>query len=494
MNNQTIVSQILKNAKLNPKKLALTSGVNITKKNMLYEELAKKIIGASQYLIEKNIKQGNKVVISAEQSFSFIIGYFATHLVGAIAVPVDPQLTKSQLNYIIKICKPKIVFLQEKKAINKRSLILPLKNLFNNNKILKKKIKIKKNDIADILFTSGTTGDPKGVILTHQNILESAKNINSFIKNTANDLELIPSPLNHSFGLARLRCNFLAGSSIALAEGFLLPAKIFRQLKETKATGISFVPAGGAILLKFGEKELAKYKDQIKYIEIGSSSMPLEHKKKLMKLLPKTRICMHYGSTEASRSCFMEFHKDNKYLDSVGKITPGLKIKIINKDGNICSNNQIGELLIKGKAVCKRYISSKIPMNAEWYKTGDYGYINNKKYIFLVGRKKEMINIGGKKVSPLEIEKIINILPMIKECACVGIYNKNFISGEIIKAFVVKKKISHHINDYTLISHMRKYLEPFKIPSKIIWLRKLPKTKLGKIKRDFLKNSSIDYL
>tara|TARA_B110000977_G_scaffold200824_1_gene292789 strand:- start:10614 stop:12098 length:1485 start_codon:yes stop_codon:yes gene_type:complete len=492
--DQTIVSTIINYAELHPDKLAIITGLEPNTKKISYGGLSKKILQASGFLSQNGVSTGNVVILSAPQSLAFIVGYFATHLLGAIAVPVDPQLTSSQIQYISDKCKAKIAFLDKQISIKNIPKILSINSLLNTgcNELVQKSSP-KLDYCADILFTSGTTGKPKGVILTHENIFESANNINAFIKNTSNDLEVIPSPLSHSFGLARLRCNFLVGATIALANGFLLPGKIYKQLKETKATGISFVPAGAAVLFKFGEDKLAAFSKQLKYIEMGSSPMPIKHKEKLMQLLPNTKICMHYGSTEASRTCFIEFHQDKNYLNSVGKVTPGINLKIQDSNGRECEANESGEIMVSGKSVSKEYILSNMPMDGDWFMTGDYGYRNEQNYIFLDGRKKDLINVGGRKVSPIEIENAINLIPSILDCACIGVPDPKGISGEVIKAFLVLNncKVNSYspISDVNLVSYLRKNLEPYKIPSEFKWINKIPKTSSGKIQRDILRKS-----
>jgi len=463
---------------------------NVTR--LSYAELTQKIIQSAKYLSENGASAGQLVILSAPQTATFVYCYFALHLLGAIAVPVDPQLPHLKLQYIADQCSSKLAILSRLATIKNISKVLLLDSLSKNEGSKLNLLEFPKlSDKADVLFTTGTTGSPKGVILTHQNILAGAMNINNFILNTSQDIELSPLPLSHSFGLARLRCNLLLGATIVLANGFLLPGKIYRQLEETKSTGFCTVPAGIAILFKFGEEKLAKFKHQLRYLEIGSAPMPLKHKQKLMELLPNTRICMHYGLTEASRSSFIEFHKDKHFLTSVGKITPGVKLKIRNNLKKECSVGENGEISLKGDSVAKKYLSLGDTLNKNgWFDSGDSGFLNKQGYIFLSGRTSDILNIGGQKVAPLEIEDLINLLPWVRDCACIGIPDPNGISGEVVKLFLVKKKkllSTNDISDFDVILYLRDKVESYKIPSQIEWIDKIPKTKSGKIQRHLLR-------
>ena len=206
---------------------------------------------------------------------------------------------------------------------------------------------------------------------------------------------------------------------------------------------------------------------------------------------------MHYGSTEASRSCFIDFHNDKEYLDSVGKVTQGVYLKIQNEKGKNCKINESGEIFVKGKSVSKKYVTSKIPKKNGWLPMGDIGFKNEKGYIFLNGRKNDMINIGGKKVSPTEIENVINLIPSISECACIGVPDPNGITGEVIKAYLVLNETKgnefNKISDIDLTLYLRENLESYKVPSKFEWINKIPKNSQGKIQRNTIKEKFFKY-
>tara|TARA_B100000674_G_C37513153_1_gene765767 strand:- start:60 stop:662 length:603 start_codon:yes stop_codon:yes gene_type:complete len=198
---------------------------------------------------------------------------------------------------------------------------------------------------------------------------------------------------------------------------------------------------------------------------------------------------MHYGLTEASRSTFLNFKDDIEFADSVGRQNYGTEVKIFNSNGKECFKGESGEICIKGTNLFSKYIfcSNKASFNGDYFRTGDYGYMNDQGYLFFEGRKDDLINIAGKKVSPLEIEKSINEISFINESACIEEKNRKNDLTEI-KAFV---SISSEESFQSLVSKIKKYLknkiEYYKIPSTFVNIDKIPKTTSGKILRNELK-------
>ena len=355
---KSIIETIFKHGKDNPKKIAVVEG-NLS---INYADLSKKIYACKLFLEAIGIKKNDVVIISSNKSLNFIYCYFGVQLAKGIVVPVDENIPQSILKNIEKTTKSKFIF--NNKNSNK---LLVLNNISSNieqylkNDYYKKCINDPfKNQISEILFTSGTTGIPKGVILTHSNHIASAKNINKFIGNCSEDIEILPMPLNHSFGLGRLRCVLYAGGTIILINGILKIKQFFNTIELYKVTGIGLVPSAWNILDRISNDLIKKFSNQIKYIELGSAPMSIQSKRILMKLLPKTKICMHYGLTEASRSTFIEFHSEKLMLNTNGKTSPDIKITIRNSCGMILNNNIKGEVCIEGNTVMRRYFKNSL--------------------------------------------------------------------------------------------------------------------------------------
>ena len=454
----------------------------------------RKISVYADSLHQNGVRNRDRIVISASSTPEFVCAYLAIHLLGAITIPVDPASPPARFAHIADFSDPKAV-ITNKDLKCENVPIWSINDLNKADTSFRVEPQVLPGQIADILFTSGTTGDPKGVVLTHANIYCAANNINTFIQNTAEDIEIVPLPLCHSFGLGRLRCNLLLGSTIVLIDGFSFPGRIFAALEKWKGTGLSVVPAAIAMILRMTRNKLGDYADQIRYIEIGSAPMKLSNKQKLLQLLPKTRVCMHYGLTEASRSTFIEFHSDHKKMEnSIGKPTPGVQVKIADINFEICPPGKLGNIFVKGGNVMKEYFrktaDTENTVRDGWLDTGDCGFYDEQGYFYLEAREKELINVGGRKVSPKEIENIITGLENIEDCACIGIPDPNEISGEVVKCYIVSKKKDTQIDFHSLTDYLRDKIEPYKLPKFYEEIGALPKTSSGKIKRLSLKQLS----
>jgi long-chain acyl-CoA synthetase len=289
-----------------------------------------------------------------------------------------------------------------------------------------------------------------------------------------------------------LRCNLLAGGVVILVEGLTFPGQIFQGIERWNATGLASVPAGFGLLLRLSKNRLGRYADQLRYIEIGSAPMPLEHKRMLMELLPQTRICMHYGLTEASRAAFIEFHESVNKLESIGKAAPNVEIKIVGEDlDNELPPLAQGRILVRGEMVMHGYWDDpkqqQEVLHGAWLYTGDYGYRDADGYLYLVAREKELINIGGRKVAPSSIEDVLLGHSSVCGCACIGIPDPKGITGEAVKAFLVlESDCANPPDDAELIGFLRGKLEPYMVPVEFCWVKSIPMTFSGKIQRSML--------
>ena len=479
---KTIEEQIFDKVQNIPDKVALISGDT----EITYTQLWDYCLCAAEKLKQDyHLKKGDRVILSAAGNIEFVYAYFGVHIAGGICVPIDPDTNQTRFEYIEKSTTPVCVM---GLLHNVKKETIPFTDVVNGTSKATY-IAPEQSQVADILFTTGTTGAPKGVALSYNNLSAAARNINAFIGNTSSDVELLTLPVSHSFGLGRLRCSLSKGATVVMLGTFANVKKFFKEMARCQVTMFAMVPASWGFIKKMSGKYIGKFADQLKFIEIGSSFMPVEDKELLMSLLPKTRICMHYGSTEASRSAFMEFHTYKDNLLSIGKASPNVEIKIFTSQGTPAALGEEGEVCVKGEHVTCSYWNETPERFASdfydgYFRTGDCGTMDAEGNIYLKSRIKEMINVGGKKVSPMEVEDILNTIPGIKESACIGIPDPGIVLGEVVKAFIVA---DDNLSDEEIMQQLRPQLEVYKLPVEIERINAIPKTGSGKIQRLSLK-------
>lgn len=479
---KTIEEQIFDHVQNTPDKVALISGDT----EITYSQLWDYCLCAAEKLKQDyHLKKGDRVILSAAGNIEFVYAYFGVHIAGGICVPIDPDTNQTRFEYIEKSTTPVCVM---GLLHNVQKETIPFTDVVNGTSKASY-VAPEQGQVADILFTTGTTGAPKGVALSYNNLSAAARNINAFIGNTSSDVELLALPVSHSFGLGRLRCSLSKGATVVMLGTFANVKKFFKEMARCQVTMFAMVPASWGFIKKMSGKYIGKFADQLKYIEIGSSFMPVEDKELLMSLLPDTRICMHYGSTEASRSAFMEFHTYKDNLLSIGKASPNVEIKIFTTQGTPAALGEEGEVCVKGEHVTCSYWNETPERFASdfydgYFRTGDCGTMDAEGNIYLKSRIKEMINVGGKKVSPMEVEDILNTIPGIKESACIGIPDPGIVLGEVVKAFIVA---DDNLRDEEIMQQLRPRLEVYKLPVEIERINAIPKTGSGKIQRLSLK-------
>ena len=486
-----IVDHLKQNAARHPARVALFH----EDRRITFGELWNRIVSAACHLSACGVAAGDRVMLAAPSTPAYVYGYFGTHLIGATTVPVDPNLAVARRDDLIQRTKPAVVFGTDAHAAP--AAPCPVRSISEFDHLPAQQRNFASpapESMADLIFTTGTTGRPKGVRLTHGNLATAAAHINAVFGTTVDDVDVVPVPLYHAFGLGRLRCVLAAGGGVALVHGFRLPGEIFTALEHYKATGLIGVPSGFAILLRFGERGLAPFANRLRYIEIGSAPMPLEHKLALMKFLPRSALFMHYGLTEAARSGFIEFHRDREHLHTIGKPAPGVRAEIRSDDGAVCKRGEPGVLWIGGRHVSPGYWDDDSLTAAtfidDWVRTGDMAQIDEDGYIQLLGRLDDVINVGGIKVAPDEVEGVLVAHPAIADAGCIAMPDPRGIAGQVVRAFVVAAASQPRPTDDELSRWAAQQLEPYKVPVSYEWLTVLPRTESGKLQRATLRKAT----
>ena len=427
----------------------------------------------------------NKNVISlvAENSTSFIIGYLGIINSGKIAHLIPSEISEFNLLNQIRSADSEAIICSNtaKKNLNYTSVKIPL---FEFSEIKSQSASdgnnFKVNDLAYLTYTSGTTSEPKGVAVSHAMTEFTTKNIVKELGYSNSDVDVLPLPMYHSFGLGCFHTSLCVGSTLVLLKNANNLECVLESLKKYNATTLAAIPATLTKFLKFDRSVLENYFANIRLVITNSTLVPKNTVQNFKQILKKGNLATYYGLTEASRSTFMIFDKNNGREESVGRAAPGVEIKIVNE------NNNDGEIWIKGNNVIKKYWNNvKADKNIVdgWLQTGDIGYFEDG-YLFLKGRNDDMINVGGEKIMPYEIEEVVKQIPGVDDVAAFGIEHEIF--GQVVKLNVVKSKDSD-LDKSKILTYCMKNLEKFKIPSKIDFVESLPKTDYGKVKRFMLK-------
>ena len=446
-----IEDTLIKNAKKNPNKIAIICGA----KRITFNELVNSIYSYSDYLGRKKKKQ--QIILNLKNSIDWVIYYFSIRFSGHTPVLTSSFMPTSKIKFIINENKIKYIISDKKTKFNKTK---HLKNFGFVKKQIEKKIKNTK-ERHEIIYTSGTTGNPKGVQLSLEKSITIAKMINNIVKLQNKTKELITVPFNHSDGLGRLKCFALNGHTLILNENPHNFGNLFSLLEKHKINGFFMVPSGIEILKKMNFLDFKKISSYLKFIELGSEKINSRTLSWLRKTFKKTIIYYHYGLTEASRSAFKVI-KYGKKIPKFYKASPGVKIKILNKQNRICKKNEIGEIIIGGKTIADGYANNLLKDKFTYYgfRTGDLAKFFTKNQFILLGRADNVKKINGLSVNLKEVENEINKYPDIKKNICKFVIGSSSNNYEIKTKYISKIKI----DEKRIQKFLKNRLEYFKIP------------------------------
>lgn len=477
----TIIKALYENSIKYPDRLA----VSCSDGDISYKELWEYVNKFASYLKNQGLTTGDTVVMQGMQNTAFVIILFATLLSGGVVVPVDKNITNNNLAEIVKSTKSKFIFSKETFTNYTLSGILDIISAVP----VAEHIFPAEENISDILYTTGTTGTPEGIIHTNKSHYATVENIFSTIKMPDHNIALIAAPLNHSFALRRFYANIVHGSSVILIENIMPLAHFFGLLEKYKVTSIAMNPSALAIILKGSGSKISNYKKQLDYIEFSSSPLKIDLLKEIISMLPDTKMYNIYGSTEAG--C-MTGYDNAQYLEQTGNIgyaNVNSDIYILDENYNIIygyGKDNAGFLAVKGPIIMQGYLNNqknteKVIKNG-YYITQDIVYKDEDNFFHLLGRQSDIISIGGLKIAPDEIEDVIKQYPGIVDCACVG--KNNDIAGQVPVLFIV---VNDKYNGAGIHDFIKVNLEPYKSPKEIHIIEEIPKTFNGKTLRRKLK-------
>ena len=388
-----------------------------------YAELGTASWNVGRFLNGLGIGAGERVILLLPNSVEFAQAHFGILCAGAISVPCDSAATASSLKEICASCGPRAIITDPAiwRRIETSGLSIPSFEqvlFFRDGEIgpgrqqlhvltaverlqsggTPFKVSVNEEDVATLMYTTGTTGGAKGVPLTHNNVLAALRNIISYIGYQASDREVVILPLSHNFGLGHLYCNLISGGAVYTENGMARVGRVLKQLSAFKATGFPGTPTGMGILIDKYPEIFQKHGQRLRFSVVNSAPLPPERTEQLRQLLPNLDILVYYGLTEASRSTFISLTKEGSdYYRSVGPSMNQVEVKVLDDQGNEKTVDEVGEVLISGPTVTKGYWSNP-ELNAVSFekgalRTGDLGYKDERGYLFITGRIKDVINV-----------------------------------------------------------------------------------------------------
>lgn len=456
-------------------------------------------------LISAGIKKGDKLAMLLPNCPEFVFSFFGIPTAGATMVPINVLLKAPEIKFILDFSDSRAIITTSRfvPLIDQLRSELPKLELFyvtdgepqkgwrSFSELLNApsgdpNIPINdKEDVAAIIFTSGTTGNPKGVMLTHHNYLVNAAQARKAMKITPDDRFCIFLPAYHvNTQIAGILAPMEGGASFVLLEKFS-PVQFLEALEKYQATSFSGVPTVYAILLQVPEAE--KYNlSKLRACICGAAPMPVEVFKKFEEKF-NAFILEGYGLTEGTCVSTLNPLDGPRKIGSIGIALEGQDIKIVDDNLNELPCGAIGEIAIKGENVMKGYYKNPEATAATikngWLLTGDIGYQDNDGYFYIIGRKKELIIRGGVNIYPKDVEEVLYKYPGIAEAAVVGIPDP--IWGEEVFAFIVPAP-NAKLTEQEIIEYCKKNLADFKCPKKVIFKDALPKTATGKIQKHII--------
>ena len=497
-------------------------------RRITYRELLLSAAKLAEYLKEQDIAPGERVAVLYDNAIEYVISFFAVTRAGYVVVPLDISLKPDKFKFILDDSEARLLIIQPKFARHIEAILgenSPVKTVISERKLNLDKFDVTTEVLADILakdypeltfekiienidgiaplenlthktlpetphelaaifYTSGSTGAPKGVMLSHLNLVSNTVATVEYLKLTGEDSIMVILPFYYIYGNSLLLTHLLIGGKLVVDNRFAFPQVILETMVKEKTTGFSGVPSNFMILLNF-EGFRSEKLPHLRYLTQAGGAMAPKVIENVINVFPDREIYIMYGQTEASpRVTWLppEQLKDN--IGSIGIPVPGVTVTLTDDDGNEVASGETGEITVSGDNVMLGYWhqaeeEEEVLRGGRLF-TGDLAYRDDKGFLFVVSRKKEIIKVGGNRVSAKEIEERILENEKVLEAAVVGVGDD--ILGEAVKAVLVLKP-GQSADEKEIQDYIGAKLARHKIPKYVVFADDLPKYPSGKVKK-----------
>jgi acyl-CoA synthetase (AMP-forming)/AMP-acid ligase II len=452
------------------KDLLMGSGGNKSFKSIF--EASLKVAG----YLETRIGKHQKVLLLAPNGEFFIVAYLGILKSGNICVPLNPGIEPETLEFIRQKTDSKTGFLSE--TVRKR--VQPNLECITEeqvHEIVSKDFPVQtaapefdEEQLAEIIFTSGSTALPKGVMLSHHNIIANTESILEYLDINQTDTMMVVLPFFYCYGLSLLHTHIRIGASLAINNNFIFLGSTINDLNKYGCTSFAGVPSHFQILLRKSDQFKKTRFPALRYVTQAGGKLYNTFISEFTAAFPEVQFFVMYGQTEATaRLSYLPPQMLSEKMGSLGKGIPGVELMVADEQGRPVKPGKTGEILACGKNIMLGYFKepemTEATIRDGWLHTGDLATIDNDGYIYLTARKKEIIKVGGNRVSPKEIEEVIVMMSGIVDCTVEAVEDE--LLGEAIKATVVVNEIGKSITCEELKKYCGSKLSGYKVPTHI---------------------------
>ena len=480
------------------------------KRTYTYAQLGEMAANVAAELQRRGVRRGDRVALFLDNSVELVVGVFAAMAAGAVFMPINPLTKADKLAYMLNDSRAAALVTQatlepiyaEALSHNKtvQSCLVVGPSTSADARIASYPLNgasdaaftdpgLIDQDLASIIYTSGSTGDPKGVMLTHLNMVSAARSVSTYLGLRGDDVLICVLPLAFDYGLYQLLMSVKLGATLVLERSFTFPIKVLERMVEHRVTVFPGVPTVFSMLMNIGS--LRSYElSSLRMMTNTAAALSEEHIRQLRGLFPQAKLFSMYGLTECKRVTYLPPEQLDIRPTSVGRGMPNEEVWLVDDAGNRLPNGSTGELVIRGSNVmrgywekpdetAKRLKPGPIPGEMILH-SGDIFRTDDEGWLYFVARKDDIIKSRGEKVSPREVENALYALEGVYEAAVIGVPDE--LLGQAVKAFVTLKP-GYAYSEREVIKHCIGRLENFMAPKYVEFVDALPKTDTGKIKK-----------
>lgn len=457
-----------------------------------YAELLEHVAGTSRALLELGVAHGDRVGLLGDNSLEWIAAYLAVLAIGAVAVPFPTTTRPAQLLELARAAGCRAFFMQPKYRARHAGVAAAFVDPARAHKWPSFTELASPDDLAALMFTSGSTGAPRAVMVSHRNLVANTADIVGYLELDEHDRIMVVLPFSYCFGASLLHTHLRAGGSLVLDNRFAFPAAVLDNLQRTACTGLAGVPSTFQILLRNANLAgRAQKLPALRKIQQAGGRLPDVFIDELRAALPDARIFIMYGQTEATaRLSYLPPDELATHRGSIGRGLPSTRLSVLRPDGSpvTADDHEVGEIVARGDNVTLGYFGDPDETarvfrdGALW--TGDLARVDADGYITIVDRARDFIKASGHRVSSKEIEDHLVALPDVVEAAVVGVPDD--LLGEAVLAFVVLRSAATISRD-ELLAHCRRVMPAHMVPRELVLVATLPRGASGKVAKSELK-------